>query len=51
MMKHGAKVQLNHMSTDERRKLLETSIDKDACQNGMFPLADEVSLLSSLGPK
>ncbi|CAE7022957.1 unnamed protein product [Symbiodinium natans] len=28
MMKHGAKVQLNHMSTDERRKLLETSIDK-----------------------
>lgn len=28
MMKHGAKVQLNQMSTDERRQLLESSIDK-----------------------
>ncbi|CAE7717957.1 unnamed protein product [Symbiodinium pilosum] len=28
MMKHGAKAQLNNMSNEERRSLLETSIDK-----------------------
>ena len=36
MMKHGAKAQLNSMSTDERSKLLETGVDKDARPNSCF---------------